>query len=530
MPAIYCGLGNGRDTPEAEGNSLLSTIILNWNRSGLLRQTVESYTSTVSGRFELFVVDNASTDDSREFLRRVEADGLAKVLYLSQNIGGLAFNEVIPLTTGDLVHLSENDQIFLPGWFEHVTSSFQAFPGLGQLSLFSGVATDEEAWGEPEPSTLRFAKGKILYEVRDNLGTSSVLRASLLRERGLRIANIEGGAFKFPNDSKLSADVKAAGYWCAYSDRYYVRNVGHEVAEFETNSDYYQENYASKPWVGVAGWQERVARQKSRPKINRLSSVFPDRAAGPEKTPGDVFGKPARLWSMFDGFTAEAETLDFLHALIRLVKPRQVLETGTWLGLSSCAIGLALLSNGFGHVTTLEINQEAHATALENISHYKVQSVVTALLVPSTEFVPDCTYDLAVFDSELCLRTGEFRRFKASLSEHAVVVFHDTAPHHEKVGEGVRSLISEGLIEGVDLPTPRGIFIGRLKTKSRRLRGKPLSWPNLREAKKVLRKAKAAILPRILQPRVPSAQSLRGATAEEHLAQSMKPAAVARYE
>ncbi|MGH9356172.1 MAG: glycosyltransferase family 2 protein, partial [Terriglobia bacterium] len=277
------------------GNSVLSTIILNWNRSGLLRQTVESYTRTVTGRFELFVVDNASTDDSREFLRRVEADGLAKVLYLSENIGGLAFNEAIPLTTGDLIHLSENDQIFLPGWFEHVTSSFTAFPDLGQLSLFSGVATDEEAHGDSAPSDLRFAKGKILYAARGNLTTSSVLRASLLREGGIRLTNIERGNFKFPDDGKLSADVKAAGYWCAYSDRYYVRNLGHEVTEFEANPDYYQENYASKPWVGVAGWQERVARQKSRPKINRFSSVFSGRPALPEKTPGDVGGKPARL-------------------------------------------------------------------------------------------------------------------------------------------------------------------------------------------------------------------------------------------
>ena len=291
----------GHGAPEAVENSLLSTIILNWNRSGLLRQTVESYIRTASGRFELFVVDNASTDGSRGFLGRLEADGLAKVLYLSENIGGLAFNEAIPLTTGDLVHLSENDQVFLPGWLDHVNTSFQAFPGLGQLSLFSGVATDDEAHGDSALSDLRFARGKILYEVRGNVGTSSVLRASLLRERGIRLANIEHGKFKFPDDGKLSADVKAAGYWCAYSDRYYVRNLGHEVAEFEANPEYYQENYASKPWVGVAGWQERVARQKSGPKINRFSSVFPERSALPEKTPGDLCGKPARLWSMFDG-------------------------------------------------------------------------------------------------------------------------------------------------------------------------------------------------------------------------------------
>ncbi|MGH9354648.1 MAG: class I SAM-dependent methyltransferase, partial [Terriglobia bacterium] len=186
----------------------------------------------------------------------------------------------------------------------------------------------------------------------------------------------------------------------------------------------------------------------------------------------------------------------------RLIKPNQVLETGTWLGLSSCAIGLALLSNGFGHVTTLEINQEAHAKALENINQYKVQSVVTALLASSMEFVPDCTYDMAVFDSDLSIRTAEFRRLRASLSEHAVIVFHNAAPQHGTVDKAIRSLMFRRVIEGVDLPTPRGIFVGRLKARRRAPKGKKPSWHTLRRAVRVLRKGKAAILPRIRRPGV----------------------------
>ena len=80
------------------------------------------------------------------------------------------------------------------------------------------------------------------------------------------------------------------------------------------------------------------------------------------------------------------------------------------------------------------------------------------------EYVPEHIFDMAVFDSEIGLRVHEFRRFKPSLREGALVIFHDTAPHHSIVIDGVRSLIDEGAVVGVDLPTPRGVFVGRVST------------------------------------------------------------------
>jgi predicted O-methyltransferase YrrM len=439
---------------------MLSTIILNWNRDYLLKQCVESYLSTAGDNFELIIVDNHSTDGSIKYLHELEQQRPVKVVCLDDNIGGEAFNSAIPMARGDLIHLSENDQIFQPGWHSHVRESFDAFDDLGQLSLFSDTPTDGEAW-EPKPSHLRFRNGKILYEAHGNVGTSSIIRQSLFRN-GLRVNNIVMGEYRFPDDGRLSADIKSMGSWCAWSDRYYVRNVGHEMEEFRDNPRYYEKNYASKPWVGVSGWRARIDQQASLPRMTRGSLALPDRTAVPEKTREAVNGMPARVWSMFDGFTAEVEVLDLLMVLTRLVKPSHVLETGTWLGLSSCAIAHGLVANGFGRLTTLEVNAEAHRVALEHLAHYGLASVVDAKLVPSLEFVPDDSYDMALFDSELALRVPEFRRFRSSLKDGALVIFHDTARHHGVVIEGVRALIREGAITGVDLPTPRGVFVGRV--------------------------------------------------------------------
>jgi glycosyltransferase involved in cell wall biosynthesis len=174
---------------------MLSTIILNWNRRYLLEQCVESYLETVGNYFELIIVDNASTDGSIEYLRNLEANGSAKLIYLNENMGGEAFNRAVPLSRGDLIHLSENDQIFLPGWYDHVVSSFDSFGDLGQLSLFSDTPTDDEVW-ESKASNLRFSNEKILYEAHGNVGTSSIVKAELFRDIGIRVGNIEEGPFK----------------------------------------------------------------------------------------------------------------------------------------------------------------------------------------------------------------------------------------------------------------------------------------------------------------------------------------------
>jgi hypothetical protein len=47
------------------------------------------------------------------------------------------------------------------------------------------------------------------------------------------------------------------------------------------------------------------------------------------------------------------------YALVRATQPDRVVETGTHLGLGSCVIAAALLRNGHGRLTTIDIDPEA---------------------------------------------------------------------------------------------------------------------------------------------------------------------------
>ena len=54
-----------------------------------------------------------------------------------------------------------------------------------------------------------------------------------------------------------------------------------------------------------------------------------------------------QLWSMYDSMTAEVEVLEFLRTLVTTIKPRLVVETGTFMGISTLWIAEALRMNGF---------------------------------------------------------------------------------------------------------------------------------------------------------------------------------------
>ncbi len=441
----------------------ISTVFLNWNRAVLLDKTLQSYFATVSEPYDAVVVDNGSTDSSLQIIARWQGQKpTLKSILLDDNIGGEAINIALDQLNGDLIHISENDQLFLPDWDRHARESFALFAELGQLSLFGAASTDEGSWYDNRVP-LRHLNGKILYEeATGNVGASSVLRRTLIFDVGIRIHNIpqnKPGAFKFPDDGRLSREVRDAGYWCGWSDRYYVRNMGHDLAEFDRDPEYYEKNYASKPWVGLAGWRESVSTRRERPRPVRRSVVFPAAALQPELGSG-TDDRPGQLWSMLDGCTAEAEVLDFLYALVRLVKPANAVETGTWLGWSATAIAAAMRDNGFGRVLTIEADPEIAELANQNLRRAGFAGRVAQILADTREFTPTETYQFAYFDTKPALAAAEFRRFYEHLEAGAIVVFHDV---DGDAATDITALSQAGSLEGMFVATPRGLFVGRVR-------------------------------------------------------------------
>src|SRR5688572_16548875 len=104
---------------------LISTTIITWNRAHLLRTTLESYLAATSLPYELTIVDNGSTDGSREIIERVcRREATIKALFLGANLGGEAINSGFEAPRGRYLHVSENDLEYLPGWDADLISKF----------------------------------------------------------------------------------------------------------------------------------------------------------------------------------------------------------------------------------------------------------------------------------------------------------------------------------------------------------------------------------------------------------------------
>jgi glycosyltransferase involved in cell wall biosynthesis len=241
---------------------LISTVLLNWNRENLLRRTIESYLATVSVPYELIIVDNASEDGSRDYIRSVVAQTHKhRAIYMSENRGGEAINVGLQSATGALLHISENDLEYLPGWDQELLGKFSVFPELGQLSPFSPSPQNEKdkIWAS-HPSTSVTQGGRTICITDRNVTTSCLVRRSCW-ESGFHWHNlekIEGSRFLFPDDGRASRDIQALGYQTAWNDKHAAVNWGHNIDEFLKNPEYYVSNYSSKPWLFLDGFRRRL--------------------------------------------------------------------------------------------------------------------------------------------------------------------------------------------------------------------------------------------------------------------------------
>lgn len=114
---------------------ILHTVVVSYERLDLLKRTLESYQKTVTLPHTLVVVDNGSSENVLEFL--TEYEHVDQVIFLAENkYPGYAVNHGFALAPPEatLLHRSDNDMEYLPGWCDEVVERFQD-PNLWQLGL-----------------------------------------------------------------------------------------------------------------------------------------------------------------------------------------------------------------------------------------------------------------------------------------------------------------------------------------------------------------------------------------------------------
>jgi predicted O-methyltransferase YrrM len=168
-------------------------------------------------------------------------------------------------------------------------------------------------------------------------------------------------------------------------------------------------------------------------------------------------------WSMIDSMTAEVEVLEFLATLVTTIKPRLVVETGSFLGVSTEWIARGLERNGFGKVISCEFDTVVYAKAKERLDASPLSKWMELRNESSLEMQVDGTIDLLFSDSDMAVRAAEVKRFLPQMNPNGVILMHDASSHLQVVRAAALKLEEEGLISVVLLPTPRGLVIAQPK-------------------------------------------------------------------
>lgn len=125
---------------------------------------------------------------------------------------------------------------------------------------------------------------------------------------------------------------------------------------------------------------------------------------------------------------------EFLYAMVRILKPDAVLETGTHWGVGASYMGMALKDNKKGKLETIEFLEPHWQRAQKNITALGLDEYVVLHLQDAAKFVPSYPlYKLILLDTEPQTRFAEAIKFFDYLELGGFMFIHDLHQHMHQV-------------------------------------------------------------------------------------------------
>ena len=185
-----------------------------------------------------------------------------------------------------------------------------------------------------------------------------------------------------------------------------------------------------------------------------------------EMSPSSVECPNPKLWSMYDGMATEMEVLQFLYALVQMLKPTVIVETGTYLGYGTAHLALAVKNNEVGHVHTAEPDPGIMSNARKLLDRLRLSSYVSLFVGTGLELIQSmAAIDFAFLDSDCDTRIEEMVALYSRLTDHGMIAVHDTSLLHDKHSHGLRTSFTrfakEHGLEALHFNTPRGLMLFR---------------------------------------------------------------------
>jgi glycosyltransferase involved in cell wall biosynthesis len=178
---------------------LFSIIINNYNYDRFLSQSIDSALNQTYSNSEVIVVDDGSTDNSREIIAGY-ADRIIPIFQVNGKQGA-ALNSGFAAGRGDIILFLDSDDYLLPMAVERIVEAWK--PGVGKIHYrLKVVDTEGQPLGNFIPTTTaKLACGEVWRELIQTSGYVSTCMSGNAYSR-----KVLNQVFPIPDDYKTTAD------------------------------------------------------------------------------------------------------------------------------------------------------------------------------------------------------------------------------------------------------------------------------------------------------------------------------------
>ena len=208
-------------------------VLLSWNHPEITRPCVESILANTQVPCRLLIVDQASEEETRSYLRSIRSTGSIEIeiLWNSQNVGySKGMNLGLAKATAPYVCFLNNDILVPPGWLEELLAIAESDPSIGSVNPASNTfgiqPTDGSDWTELAES--RAPLRDRWMEVSYGEGFCLLAKRELLTRLG-GFDEKTYGQFYF-EDADLGRRIQAMGLKCVMAEGAYVWHIGGQSA------------------------------------------------------------------------------------------------------------------------------------------------------------------------------------------------------------------------------------------------------------------------------------------------------------
>jgi glycosyltransferase involved in cell wall biosynthesis len=173
-----------------ENNPLVSIIALCYNQEKFIEECLQSIVNQTYTNIELIIVDDFSTDKSREkILSFSSKHPTAKIILNEKNIGNCrSFNQAFHISKGKYVIDFSSDDVMLPEKIEEQVKLFESSEKIGVVFSDADFIDEDSKYLGNNKKGLIFPEGNVYKNILKgkifNMPASMTMRRSILEELG----------------------------------------------------------------------------------------------------------------------------------------------------------------------------------------------------------------------------------------------------------------------------------------------------------------------------------------------------------